>query len=381
MKILLNASTINVGGGLFVTINFIKESLTASLEHVEWHYLISEVVDKELNIASVNLPQGSYSVINRSPAKIISRKKTLRKINEVEKRVSPDIVYSIGAPSYVSFDSTEALRLTNGLITHLNSETLSCYGFIDRQKFLTKSFIQQKIVGRSKYFVTQSDTAKRGILKLTGESPNSVKVIPNSISKTFQDYKTVTNTNVNENFIFCLAAPYPHKNIDKIPLVAHGLKESGYHDFKFILTLPEGSKVLNEINQESKKLKVSDHILNVGKLTQKECAEWYEKSSVVFLPTYLETFSATLLEALFMETPIVTTDFSFNKDVCDDYAAYFKPGDWRGASEQIDRILSESSFRNELIMPKKVFEDKFKSFRENYLETVEFLNEVYEKES
>ncbi|MEX0595763.1 MAG: hypothetical protein WD512_04615, partial [Candidatus Paceibacterota bacterium] len=231
MKVLLNASTINVGGGLFVTINFIKESLSTSLENVEWHYLISEVVYKELIKAYVKLPQDSYSVINRSPAKIIGRKKTVRKIKEVEKRISPDIVYSIGAPSYISFDTTEALRLTNGLITHLNSETLSCYEFIDRKKFLFKSFIQQKIVGRSKYFITQSKTAKRGILKLTGESPNSVKVIPNSISKTFQNYKTVTDTKISENYIFCLAAPYPHKNIDKEPLVAHRLKKSGNQDF------------------------------------------------------------------------------------------------------------------------------------------------------
>jgi glycosyltransferase involved in cell wall biosynthesis len=77
--------------------------------------------------------------------------------------------------------------------------------------------------------------------------------------------------------------------------------------------------------REARRYSVSDSIFNVGWLTLSECIDWYNRSDIVFLPTLLETFSATYLEAMRMGRPIVTCDLDFARDICKDAAAYFPP--------------------------------------------------------
>jgi len=379
MKILLNASTIKVGGGLFVTVNFIKESLS-SFRNLEWHYLISDVVHSELMKATVELPNDKFSVIGQSPAKILGRKETVQKIKGIESKINPDIVYSIGSPSYVNFHTTEVQRLTNPYITHPNKYAINSYGTIDKVKIQLKSFIQRRIISKSKYFVTQSNTAKRGILKLTNGSEADVAVIPNSLSEVFKS-DDGKNEPSDENYIFCLAAPYPHKNIHEIPRIARKLLDKKFDNFKFVVTIPEDDLILDSFHKKCIDFGVSNRILNLGKITQAECKNWYLKSKLVFLPTYLETFSATILEALYLKVPIVTTDFGFNRDVAGNYALYFNPGNWDMAVDQILSLITDDHEREKLVMPEAEFERRFKSFRENYEETILFFKEVLRNES
>lgn len=379
MKVLLNATIINIGGGLFVTVNFIKESLSSTLPKIEWHYLISNVVYTELIKSSIQLPEKKYTVINQSPAKVFRRNKTLRKIKEIEAKFKPDITYSIGSPSYVKFRSLEVQRLTNPYITHPNIHAINSYNFIGKCKILFKSYIQRIIISRGRYFVTQSKTAKNGILKLTNGSESDIAVIPNSLS---EDFKRVVHFNdtLDVNYIFCLAAPYPHKNVHKIPYLARILLDKGLNNFKFVVTIPHSDPFLNYFNNRCDFFGVKDWVLNVGKINQLECRDWYLKSKIVFLPTYLETFSATILEALYLKVPIVTTNFSFNRDISEDYALYFEPDNWDQAANYIIKLIDNEKEITSIQMTNMEFVNRFKSFQENYTETVYFLMSAWKNE-
>ncbi len=43
---------------------------------------------------------------------------------------------------------------------------------------------------------------------------------------------------------------------------------------------------------------------------------------MVFIPTLLEVFSATYLEAMLMKKPIIASDLEFSRDICGE-SAYF----------------------------------------------------------
>lgn len=375
MKILLNASTINIGGGLFVTVNFIKESILNNHENIEWYYLVSEVLFKELEKASIRLPKDKFSIIEFSPAKISTRKRTVKKIKDIENLVSPDIIYSIGAPSYVKFNKKEVLRLTNPYITHPNEYALKSYNFFKRIKIRLKSFILRRIISKSQFFITQTHTAKKGILQITEGHEKTVAVVPNSLSDIFKEGNNLLLPSV-ENYIFCLAAPYPHKNIQEIPYLAHQLQLKGIKNFKFVVTIPKDHSILKTFNNNCSIFEVQDKIINVGKLSQSECKEWYLKSKMVFFPTYLETFSATLLESLYLKVPIITTNFDFNLDVAGKYALYFNPNDWETAINQIISLLANEKDVELLMMPDSHFEEKFRSYSANYSSTVTFISNV-----
>jgi len=379
MKVLVNASTINVGGGLFVTVNFIKECINNPQNGLEWFYLISDNVNRELKRVNILLSSSNFEVISNSPARIVGRKKVLDKISRIERKENPDIIYSIGAPSYVNFENIEIQRLTNPYITHSNLFAINSYSFIDKYKIQIKSFIQKRIISKSKYFITQSKTAQKGIVKLTNGKEDYVAVIPNSLADVFKSVKE-KNKPTFDNYIFCLAAPYPHKNIHEIPRMARKLLDKDFDNFKFVVTIPEDDPTLKSFHKKCKDLEVCNRILNVGKISQLECKEWYLKSKLVFLPTYLETFSATLLEALYLKVPIVTTNFDFNTDVSGKYALYFDPGNWDKAVDQILKLLTDNYEREKIIMPNSEFDKKFKSFSENYKETIFFLKKVLDNE-
>lgn len=376
MIIIINAATINVGGGLFVTVNFIRETLTDKKN--TWHYILSKVVQEELNNANIKIDDDKKLVLNHSPADILNRFQTLRDINQRVKIINPSLIYSIGSPSYISFRCVEIQRLTNPYITHLNKHALFTYDFFERLKITLKVFIQRKFLSQSKYFITQTVTAKEGIMNFTPNIQREVAVIPNSLSEVFIDFKK-NKAKEDLNYIFCLSADYNHKNLFRIPQLALLLKSKGVKKTKFIITLPSDSKVLKNILLEAKKLDIEEYILNVGKLTQVECAIWYNKSKLVFLPTYLETFSATLIESLFMNVPIVTTDFSFNKDVCGKYAYYFKPNDWEKAAFFIEKILNKYENTSDILMPKEEFYKKFKSFKHSFNQTIGFMTSVLKR--
>ena len=45
----------------------------------------------------------------------------------------------------------------------------------------------------------------------------------------------------------------------------------------------------------------------------------------MFLPTFLECFSASYAEAMLMKKPIITSNLGFAQNVCKDAAVYFDP--------------------------------------------------------
>ena len=69
----------------------------------------------------------------------------------------------------------------------------------------------------------------------------------------------------------------------------------------------------------------------------------------MFLPTLLETFSASYPEAMIMEKPIITSNLSFAKDICASSAEYFNPLDPEDIAKKILNLYSDKNRYNQLI--------------------------------
>ena len=58
------------------------------------------------------------------------------------------------------------------------------------------------------------------------------------------------------------------------------------------------------------------HLINVGPLKQHELSGYYHHSSALILPTLIESFTATYLEAMHFDCPVLTSDLDFAREVC-----------------------------------------------------------------
>ena len=136
------------------------------------------------------------------------------------------------------------------------------------------------------------------------------------------------------------------------------------------------NRVLNRIKQFG----VEDKVVNHGQISQKELVEVYRHCQYAFLPTLLEVFSATSLEAMYFDLPIVATDFPFNKDVIGEAGIYCKPCDAEDAADKLYSVINNEELRQSLSFGMKEQLKKYNKHQENFVTTVEFLKTVYNNE-
>jgi len=140
--------------------------------------------------------------------------------------------------------------------------------------------------------------------------------------------------------LLCLTKYYAHKNLEAVIDLFQEFREE-LADVVCVTTVtpehhPKASTWLRRLARSG----ASDRILNVGSIPQKELAGYYRNCDALFLPTLLESFSGTYLEAMAFDTPILTSDLDFAHAVCGDAAIYFDPWDLRSMKEAIVRLRS-----------------------------------------
>lgn len=377
MKILVNASTLVVGGGVQVALNFIKHTFTNKRN--EYYYLLSKQLYNEIKSEFNYL---NYHVSEISPAKLISGKLSRKEILLIEQSFNPDIVYSIGAPSYIKFKSIEVLRLTNPWIIGASRIAYSTYPFFRKYLIKLKVVLQRRYISRNSYIITQTNSAGLEISKNLKIINDNIFIIPNVQSLIFNNSSSEDISISNEIKIFSFAAPHPHKNLSIIPQVAKELLNLGIEKFIFIVTIPEEDKTYEAemFFKLCKDLKVEDNIKNIGKVKYLDAPSRYKQSDILFLPTLLEVFSVTYLESMAMKTPIVTTDFSFSREVCGEAALYYEPKNAKDAASKLFNIISNHKVKHKLL---EAGNNRIKSYRtsqEIYSEHITVLEKIVEKE-
>ena len=299
-------------------------------------------------------------------------------MSRIEKDIKADLVYSILAPSYFFFKTTEVMRCCNAwdLIpkSHVAYKSLNNK---TRIEYSLRAIAMKALMRRTKYFITQTSTAKDGIAKLMNLSGDSIRVVANVLPLVFNSVEPEKKQHDNINIVY-VAAYFPHKNVDIVPNVASILKNKyGIANCRFQLTVPFNEhNAVKSLEEAASRLGVSDMIVNKGRLKQSDLSSLYNESDIGFFPSLLETFSATLLEYMKFGLPIVASDNGFNRDVTSDAALYFEPRNAEEAAKKLSEIILNKNLRDKLSKESKKRITLFDSFDRYYNETVDFFTQV-----
>ena len=347
MRILINTiSTKKHSGGAYqIAYNF----LVKTMEHqeVEWVYVVSKDLDEIM--PEPLKAQGNYYVFPTQPDFKHCYKQVKKQLAELEDRVKPDVVYSITAPSYFTFRAPEVMRFTNPWVTHPNKYSWAVLPVLERLKKRLYCWNQRRMMRKAKFFVTQTETTKQGIVRITGTAPENVKVVQNVLPQIFKGLpKTPKPQDGQWVDIACVGAPVPHKNFDILPDVLKELKALGIENVRFRVTIPSSDPLWPKFQSELKQCGLEGRIVSQGRCSQIELAEMYRQCQLCFLPTLLEVFSASTLEAMNFRLPVVATDFDFNREVMADSCLYYEPMNAREAAAQIKRYVDSEELREEM---------------------------------
>ena len=112
VKILVNATTITVGGGVQAIVSFIEYAAKLGDAGPVFLFTVSEAVYEVLSPSLRADPR--VRRYRGSPAHRLKGRRFRRELLTLEAQFAPGVVYSIGFPSYVVFTTPEASRYTNG---------------------------------------------------------------------------------------------------------------------------------------------------------------------------------------------------------------------------------------------------------------------------
>lgn len=341
MKILINTiSTKKHSGGAFqISQNFMLKSLEHS--DVEWYHITSQDVDDAIGEKFAHLKGTHYFVFPTQPDLCGTYKQVKKQVAELEAKIQPDVVYSITAPSYFTFKTREVMRFTNPWVTHPNKYSWSTMSFLPKLKQWLYCLNQKRLMKAAYAFVTQTETTKKGIMRITGKPTEKVCVVNNVLPGVF---KTMDNTPIVEDDwinVACVGAPVPHKNMDIIPDVIDELAKIGIKNVRFHTTIPVDNPMMAKVVDRCAELGYKDRLINHGRVSQKELGEMYRRCQFCFLPTLLEVFSASTVEAMYFNLPIIATDFPFNTEVLADACLYYEPKNAKDAANQLAKMIAD----------------------------------------
>lgn len=155
-----------------------------------------------------------------------------------------------------------------------------------------------------------------------------ISIIPNAVSFDSRKNKLQFDFGFVEGFkLLCLTFYYPHKNLEIFIPLAKLIRDKGL-DIKIILTISkEQGKNAERLLEDIKANFLSDIIINIGPVSMDRVPSLYDQTDGLLLPTLLESFSGTYVEAMYHKKPIYTSNLDFATSVCKESAYYFDPFD------------------------------------------------------
>ncbi len=176
-----------------------------------------------------------------------------------------------------------------------------------------------------------------------------VIVVPNAVSLENLSGGEPREFALGDGFkLLCLSAYYTHKNLEIFVPVARRLRDRGIA-VRIVITIaadqhPNAARMLAEIAAEN----LGDIIHNVGPVDMAHVPSLYAQSDALILPTLLESFSGTYVEAMYHRRPVLTSKLPFAEIVCGECALYFDPMDADDIVDKIDALVSTSGLADRL---------------------------------
>ena len=346
MKILIDCSNLKVGGGIQVALSFLYDLVEISRKE-EYIVVLSPEMEKLISLESFG-ENFSFIKVNKNMYKnYITRRKAVKNI---EAQACPDVIFSIFGPSY---HKSDVPKIVGFAIPHYIYTDSPYFNILSvKEKIL--SIVRRKIKGR--FFVKNSDIlifetedARSLFCRKFSFNNEATFVVSNKLNRIFHDSSLWSEKKFDFNTsikFLCLGANYKHKNLQIIPKVIDKLKEHGLTNFKFIVSLTK-EQIYFGSNYDS-------FIEYIGKIDLEDLPNLYRSIDILFMPTLLETFSATYLEAMYMKVPITTSDLDFARYICQDGAVYFDPLNPSDIVRKLLSLIDNDALRNSIIEKAKI---------------------------
>ncbi len=216
------------------------------------------------------------------------------------------------------------------------------------RRFRAFEWGRQRYVARAARTAThicvQTDTMARRLSRVWGIERARFRIVPNGPSAFLaSEPRAPAGTTARPLQILVIGDAKPTKNLEVVPYVARALESMDLPSWEIVMTIPEAegewlgpfSRALSEVPE------AHNRIRRIGTVPHEQLGALYRASSAVLLPSFLESFSATYVEAMHFGVPLVTSDMDFARDICQGAARYADPFDAEALAGELALVLRD----------------------------------------
>jgi glycosyltransferase involved in cell wall biosynthesis len=179
---------------------------------------------------------------------------------------------------------------------------------------------------------------------------SDITVVGNAVSLDhYQEKSDLFDLPSGKFNLLYLTRYYPHKNIEVFLSLAELIRARNL-PFNLVTTLePEESPGASAFLLEVERRRLDSIIVNLGVIPMDKVPSLFASCSALLMPTLMESFSGTYVEAMFHQKVIFTSDLDFARDVCKEAAVYFDP---MNPEDMLEKIVS--AFESDDLLERKI---------------------------
>ena len=351
IRVAIISHALKVAGGLSVGVNILKQ-LTHVAPHI--HFLIS--IPNLSEYEEIHYPPHTQLIRCNPNLSVINR--LFFDFYLLPRQISsfrPDVIIGLGNVGLLNPPCTQAILFHKPQLIYpliYQSQEIPLRKIHNKLlKVLLKLCLKKTLI-----VFCQTNAAKMRFRK-EFNFRRPIYLCPNAVSSIVSDNVGSSISNeydlskaVKGKFVlFTLTRYYGHKNLERIVETFKRFKKE-LNDVVCLLTIhPNQHPNVNRLIEQIKCYDLESHIINIGPIDQQNIGFFYRLSDSLFMPTLLESFSGTYLEAMWFEKPILTSDLDFARDICGSAAMYFNPFSCQSICDAILQLKNNHQVQKQII--------------------------------
>lgn len=375
MRFLINASNLKVGGGLQVA-DSICQSLNKYKEH-DFVLVLSSYLYKTADCVRgySNVLLFQYN-LKHSILKLLTGRD--RFLDGLVTEYRPKSVLTIFGPSIWRPKVPHICGFARAQLVLRDSPYYQMIGVKEKIKYKVWKYAFKK---SSDVFYTENPFISGLLPKVIGQNIK-VYTITNYYNQIYDKPEKWKCTYSLPDFcgitLLSIGNTGRHKNLSICYEVAQIFENKHPElNIRFVLTIDE-KRFIKDLRNTYDIDFIHEHFVFLGSIEVEECPYLYQQANIMFMPTLMECFTATYVEAMRMGVPIVTTDLEFARGLCGDAACYYGAVDASDAVNAIFHVYSDEGYAKELIKRGGDQLLKFDNYEQRVNKLIGVLEEISE---
>jgi glycosyltransferase involved in cell wall biosynthesis len=349
MKIAINALSAKDGGGL-IYLNHLISYLYKINKGNEFYIFIKQDNYRKI----MDFEDNKFHLIGVNIRNLIHRL-IYEQINLpiLLKQFDIDVIYAPAEIAPLLSPCPVVLGIQN---LNIYYKTVIKHSPIENLRFYVLRCLAKLSSKKAKRIIFVSNSANKIIAPKLNINLTKTRVVYHGVEyNVFQKFKVSENSLcfkkiINSNkYILFLSSLARHKNIETLIKAYANLDDKFRDKYKLIIAGKKIFPYYNELITITNKLNINKNVIFLDSVPYKDVPNIYQKASLFILPSYLETFGITIIEAMAAGVPIVASNAFAIPEVLGYAGLLFDPYNSNDLKEKMEEILSNQNLRNDLI--------------------------------